>query len=55
MGTEILNGGAARPDLPPQDVVEDLTHVLLPLREEDTHSAAVLKTKVEEVKGDHRL
>lgn len=32
MGAEILDGGAPRPNLPPEDVVEDLTDVLLPLK-----------------------
>jgi len=31
VGAEVLDSGAPRPDLPPQDVVKDLTHVLLPL------------------------
>lgn len=34
VGAEIFNSGAPRPNLPPEDVVEDLTHVLLPL---ETH------------------
>lgn len=38
MGTEVFNSGAPRPDLPPQDVVKDLTHVLLPL-EANTNSS----------------
>lgn len=33
VGTEIFDGGAPRPDLPPQDVVEDLTHIFLPLKD----------------------
>lgn len=32
VGAEVFHGGAPRPDLPPQDVVEDLAHVLLPLQ-----------------------
>lgn len=32
MRTEIFNSGAPCPDLPSQDVVKDLTHVLLPLK-----------------------
>lgn len=35
VGTEVFNSGAPRPNLPPQDVVKDLTHVLLPL---ETHT-----------------
>ena len=32
VGAKIFNSGAPRPDLPPQDVVKDLTHILLPLK-----------------------
>ena len=35
MRAEVFNGGAPRPNLPPQNVVEDLTHVLLSL---ETHA-----------------
>lgn len=42
MRAEVLDGGAAGADLPPQDVVEDLTHVLLPL---GTCNGKRLKTK----------
>lgn len=31
VGTEVFDSGAPRPNLPPQDVVKDLTHILLPL------------------------
>lgn len=37
VGTEILDSWAPRPDLPPQDVVKDLTHILLPLKTQ-THT-----------------
>lgn len=32
VGAEVFDGGASRPNLPPQDVVKDLTHILLPLK-----------------------
>ena len=35
MGAEVFDCGAPRPDLPPEDVVEDLSHIFLTLEVTD--------------------
>lgn len=41
VGAEVLDCGAPRPDLPPQDVVKDVTNILFPLKTHRRESEAL--------------